>query len=102
MCFQGQGNNLVGALGSQIMLIQTNVRSQNHAHIHAVPGLMEHEAIQGLSSSRPIGSRRMGSHDITVETVVKELSNILATLQKSCLDPQTLVHIVKQVRFLFR
>lgn len=50
--------------------------------IHAVPGLLEHESIQGISNSRPIGSQRFSSH-VTVEMVLEELSTILNILEQN-------------------
>ena len=66
---------------------------------YSVPGLLEYEAIPGISNSRPIGSKRCGSHDsmITTETVTKELTSVLGMLEKNYVDPHTVGQIMKQV-----
>ena len=66
---------------------------------YSVPGLLEYEAIPGISNSRPIGSKRCGSHDsmITTETVTKELTSVLGVLEKNYVDPHTVGQIMKQV-----
>ena len=64
-----------------------------------MPGLLEYEAIPGISNSRPIGSKRTGSHDVTVTTdrVTAELSGVLNVLEKNYVDPHTVQQIMKQV-----
>lgn len=64
-----------------------------------MPGLLEYEAIPGISNSRPIGSKRTGSHDLTVTTdrVIMELSNVLSVLEKNYVDPHTVGQVMKQV-----
>ena len=66
---------------------------------YSVPGLLEYEAIPGISNSRPIGSKRCGSHDslVTTETVTKELTSVLGVLEKNYVDPHTVGQIMKQV-----
>lgn len=60
---------------------------------------MEYEAIPGISNSRPIGSKRCGSHDsmVTTETVIKELTSMLGVLEKNYVDPHTVGQIMRQV-----
>ncbi len=63
-----------------------------------VSGILEHEAIRGLSSSCPIGFRRLGSSEVTVGTIVHELTVIGDTLERSGVNPEIVGLAMKQVR----
>ncbi len=67
----------------------------------SVPGLVEHESIPGITSSRPIGSKGSAeSHDsplISVEMVVKEINAMVMTLRQNYVDPEIVSQIIRQV-----
>ena len=66
---------------------------------YSVPGLMEHDSIPGISSSRPIGSRSFGhTHPVvTVETILSKLTDVVDCLTRNYLDPSLTQQILRQV-----
>ncbi len=68
-----------------------------------MPGLVEHESIPGITSSRPIGSKGSAeSHDsplISVEMVVKEINAMVMTLRQNYVDPEIVSQIIRQVHY---
>ena len=67
----------------------------------SVPGLVEHESIPGITSSRPIGSKGSAeSHDsplVSVDMVVKEINTMVMTLRQNYVDPEIVSQIIRQV-----
>ncbi|XP_070536020.1 unconventional myosin-Va-like isoform X2 [Ptychodera flava] len=74
-----------------------------------VPGMLEHEGIAGVMSSKPMGMRGRtssvsadddGQRRITIDTITKQLSIYLAVLHNQGLDPQIVMQVFKQLFYL--
>ncbi|XP_062512560.1 unconventional myosin-Vb-like isoform X2 [Corticium candelabrum] len=74
-----------------------------------VPGLLEYESIPGVSHSKPFGLRNVsgkgkgrgsqspGAEACTVNSIIKELSRVMETLSRQCIDPQLVKQIFRQI-----
>lgn len=67
---------------------------------HTVSGLVDYEAIPGMSSSKPTGSRSLGhtsNCSASVVDVVKQLSNFAECFTRNSLDLMLTRQIFRQV-----
>ena len=66
-----------------------------------VPGLVEHESIPGITTSRPIGMKWFFKScdriSVTVEMVIKEIDAMVTTLKQNYVDPELVSQIIRQV-----
>jgi myosin-5 len=77
-----------------------------------VPAILEHEAIMGLSGQKPGGMRGRASSVVrepespvdvqkAMDTLLQELSAFHRTLGFHGVDPELIIQVFRQVRFMF-
>ncbi|KAJ8247858.1 hypothetical protein GJAV_G00251340 [Gymnothorax javanicus] len=71
-----------------------------------VPGMLEHESLQGISSMKPTGLRKRSIsifEDVeayTISSILQLLSHFLSTMSQHGMDPELIKQVVKQQFYL--
>ncbi|XP_035272460.1 unconventional myosin-Vc [Anguilla anguilla] len=71
-----------------------------------VPGMLEHESLQGISSMKPTGFRKRSSSTYedteayTISSILQQLSYFHSTMSQHGTDPELIKQVVKQQFFL--
>ncbi|KAF6738864.1 Unconventional myosin-Vc [Oryzias melastigma] len=71
-----------------------------------VPGMLEHESLQGISSMKPTGFRKRSSSmyeeskNFTISSIIKQLSVFLSTMMHHGMDQSLINQVIKQLFFL--
>ncbi|KAL0968790.1 hypothetical protein UPYG_G00271910 [Umbra pygmaea] len=89
-----------------VQVYQQLVRSmEDTLHPMIVPGMLEHENIQGVLGSKPTGLRKrtssvQGEAVYTVESIVQQLSLFHTTLTQHDVDPELIKQVVRQLFYI--
>ncbi|XP_061101477.1 unconventional myosin-Vc isoform X2 [Conger conger] len=71
-----------------------------------VPGMLEHESLQGISSMKPTGFRKRSAsiyedaEAYTVSSILQQLSHFHSTMSQHGTDPELIKQVVRQQLFL--
>nr|XP_014351998.1 PREDICTED: unconventional myosin-Vc isoform X2 [Latimeria chalumnae] len=83
-----------------ITVMENNIQSM------IVPGMLEHESLQGISSMKPTGLRKRSSSikedpdSYTITTLLQQLSYYYNTMCQHGMDPELIKQAVRQLFFL--
>ncbi len=75
---------------------------EHHLTPLLVPGVLEHESIQGMHASTPMRRTRSAQQnvEVTIKAVVHELAAINECLQRACVEPRLVRQVFDQVFYL--
>lgn len=74
--------------------------------LRPVPGMLEHESLQGISSMKPTGFRKRSnsiyedSETYTISTIIQQLSFLHSTMTQHGMEHGLIKQVVKQLFFL--
>lgn len=104
--------SLLPAIGKSLLdvtqMFQPDAAESSRSSSHAVPGMLEHESLQGISSMKPTGFRKRSnsikdaedSQGLTISSIIQQLSVVHSTMSQHGMDEGLIHQVLKQMFYL--